>query len=171
MDFRRCAINNIQMIGNAMTAKPDSNRAPHAAHPGIAKTVVVDAPVEAVYRSVSTTDGFRGWWAKNIQGSDAKGGKLVLRFPGGHVATVSLAWAADPSGVEWAVTDHNEMKEWIGTSIIFAISATGTGKSRLDFLHAGLGPECECYEDCEGAWGYLMGSLKDFVEKGRGGPV
>jgi uncharacterized protein YndB with AHSA1/START domain len=138
---------------------------------GIAKTVVVNAPTGAVYRTVSTADGFRAWWCKNIAGSDAKGAELVLKFPGGHVARVSMAKSIKPSRVEWTVIGHNAMTEWIGTSLVFSISPTESGKSKLEFVHAGLTPKCECYGPCDGAWSYLMGSLKDFVETGKGGPV
>jgi uncharacterized protein YndB with AHSA1/START domain len=142
-----------------------------ASHQGIAKTVVVNAPAEAVFESVSTADGFRGWWCKNVSGSNAKGGELVLKFPRGHVARVSLANSVKPTKIEWAVKDHNAMKEWIGTRIVFEIQPKGGDRSEVSFLHAGLTPQCECYGPCDGAWGYLMGSLKDFVENGKGGPA
>jgi uncharacterized protein YndB with AHSA1/START domain len=138
---------------------------------GITKIIVVDSPAEAVYRSVATADGFRGWWCKNVSGSDSNGGELVLKFPEGHVCKMSLAKTTKSSKVEWTVTDHNEMKEWIGTSIVFSISSAGPRKSKVGFLHAGLTPQCECYGPCDGAWSYLMGSLKDYVEKGKGGAV
>jgi hypothetical protein len=141
-----------------------------ASHEGIAKTVVVNAPIEAVYRSVATADGFRSWWCKNITGSDAKGGELVLKFPRGHVATVSLAISVKPSKVEWAVKDHNAMKEWVGTRILFNIRSKGSDRAEVNFHHT-LAPSCECYGPCDGAWDFLMGSLKGQLESGKGTPA
>jgi uncharacterized protein YndB with AHSA1/START domain len=151
-----------------MTAKERSKRAEPL---GIEKSAEINAPPQAVFDAVSTPEGIRGWWCKNVTGSGAKGGELVLKFPGGHVATVSLAKSAKPSKVEWAVKDHNAMKEWIGTKILFEIQSKGRDRSEVNFLHDGLTPNCECYGPCDGAWGYLMGSLKDFAEKGQGGPA
>jgi uncharacterized protein YndB with AHSA1/START domain len=139
---------------------------------GIAKTVVVNAPVEEVYRSVSTAEGFRGWWCKEVTGSEGKGGELVLKFSrSGHVAKLSLAETAEPTRVEWTVEDHNAMKEWVGTRIQFEIQSKGASRSEVNFLHAGLTPKCECYGPCDGAWGYLMGSLKEQLEGGKGTPA
>jgi uncharacterized protein YndB with AHSA1/START domain len=137
---------------------------------GISKHLTVNVPGEVVFRSVSTADGFRSWWCRDISGSDAKGGELVLKFPRGHVATVSLAKSAKPSKVEWVVKDHNAMTEWIGTKIQFDIQPVGPDRAEVSFLHT-LAPSCECYASCDGAWGFLMGSLKGQLESGRGTPA
>jgi hypothetical protein len=123
-----------------------------------------------VFGSVSTADGFRGWWCKQITGSDAKGGKLVLKFPSGHVATLSLTKSAKPSVVEWTVQDHNAMKEWIGTKLLFEIQPAGSNRSDITFLHT-LAVECDCFDASVNAWNYLMKSLKVFLESGTGTPV
>jgi uncharacterized protein YndB with AHSA1/START domain len=137
---------------------------------GIAKSVQAKARAGEVFRQVSTAEGIRNWWCKNVSGSDATGGELVLKFPGGHMATVSLAKTTKPSRVEWAVKDHNELKEWIGTRIGFEIRPRGGNRSEVLFFH-NLAPGCGCYEACDGAWSFLMNSLKVQLESGKGTPV
>jgi uncharacterized protein YndB with AHSA1/START domain len=141
-------------------------------HPlGIEKSVEIDAPAKAVFDAVSTADGLRGWWCKDTTGSDAKGGELKLRFGGGHSTRISLAKATAPTRVGWNVLDHRPMREWDGTYFQFSIEKGDRERTTLRFLHAGLGPECECYAACGDAWDYLMGSIKNLVEKGEGGAV
>jgi hypothetical protein len=120
---------------------------------------------------VSTADGLCGWWCKDItkeNGSEI----LLLRFPrSGHVARINFARGKTHSRAEWDVLDHNAMREWIGTKMIFDIERTGLDSSRLHFKHVGLNPGCECYGACDNAWGYLMGSMKSFLETGKGTPA
>jgi uncharacterized protein YndB with AHSA1/START domain len=138
---------------------------------GISKAVDIHATPDVVYRAVSTENGLRGWWCKNVTLEDGPGGILTLRFPSGHVARIRLAKGKASSRVEWDVLGHNAMPEWIGTKLVFAIEQNGQKSSRLQFQHSGLDPGCECYGACNDAWGYLMGSLKALLENGKGTPV
>lgn len=138
---------------------------------GIEKSVEINSPAKAVFDAVSTAEGLRGWWCKNTTGSDAEGGELKLRFGGGHSARISPAKATSPNQVGWNVLEHRPMREWDGTYFLFSVKENGRGRTTLRFLHAGLGPDCDCYAACSGAWDYLMGSVKDLLEKGKGGAV
>jgi hypothetical protein len=72
--------------------------------------------------------------------------------------------------VEWTVLDHNAMKEWIGTKLLFEIQPVGPDLSEIRFLHT-LSPECECFDACVSAWAFLMKSLKAYLESGTGTPA
>jgi hypothetical protein len=95
---------------------------------------------------------------------------LVLKFPSGHVASLSLVKSAKPSAVEWVVHDHNAMKEWIGTKLLFEVQPAGSDRSEIMFLHT-LAPGCECFDASVSAWSYLMKSLKAYLESGKGTPA
>jgi uncharacterized protein YndB with AHSA1/START domain len=138
--------------------------------PGIAKSIHAKASADEVFRQVSTAEGFRHWWCKNVSGSDAPGGELVLKFTN-EFWRVSLAKAQSPSRAEWAVLENSEKKELAGTTVIFDIEPKGAHLSEVRVLHAGLTPSCTCYGPCDGAWTYLMGSLKNYLETGKGGAV
>jgi uncharacterized protein YndB with AHSA1/START domain len=139
---------------------------------GISKTVEIRVPPDALYRAVSTVDGLRGWWCSSIAKENGSEGILTLRFAkSGHVASISFAKGKAASRAEWDVLGHNAMPEWIGTKLVFDIEQEGPGGSRLRFQHVGLNPECECYDACNDAWGYLMGSVKAFLESGKGTPA
>jgi uncharacterized protein YndB with AHSA1/START domain len=139
---------------------------------GIAKSVEVNAPPEELYHAVSTPEGLRAWWCKILAGDAETDGIVHLEFVGsGHRYRMRLVTARDPTLAKWRVEKHNVWKEWDGTEIVFKISLSGPGKSKLDVLHAGLTPQCECYGICEGAWGFLMGSFKGQLEGGKGTPA
>jgi uncharacterized protein YndB with AHSA1/START domain len=137
----------------------------------ISKAVDIHASPAALYRAVSTADGLRGWWCKELIADNDTDGIFQLRFPSGHLYHIRLVKANAPSRAEWDVLDHNAWPEWVGTKLVFAIEQNGPESSKLEFQHVGLRQGCECYGVCVNAWGYLMGSLKDFLEKGKGGPV
>jgi uncharacterized protein YndB with AHSA1/START domain len=139
---------------------------------GISKAVDIHVTPDATYRAVSTADGLRGWWCNDIMKENGSERTLTLRFPrSGHVARIHFAQGTAPSRAEWDVLEHNAMREWIGTRLVFEIERTGPNNSRLRFQHVGLNPSCECYGACNDAWGYLMGSVKAFLESGKGTPA
>ncbi len=137
---------------------------------GISKAADIHIPPDVVYRAVSTADGLRGWWAKDLTMEDGPDGVLLLRWTSDHHARVRFAKGKAPSRAEWDVLEHRPFSEWDGTKLVFAIEKMGPRSSKLQFQHVGLTPECDCYDACNGGWEYLMTSVKDYSEKGKGGP-
>jgi hypothetical protein len=139
---------------------------------GISKTVDIGASPDVVYRAVSTADGLHGWWAKNIKMENGSAGALELTFGGGaHIWRISFSKGTVPARAEWDVLEQRPLSEMNGTKLVFGIEKESSGSSKLRFQHVGLNPQCACYKDTDAAWDYLMGSLKDFLEKGKGGPA
>ncbi len=77
--------------------------------------------------------------------------------------------------VVWLVEENyfkftKDKTEWIGTKVIFDISAQG-GKTKVQFTHQGLVPEYECYDICYKAWTtYIQKSLYSLITTGKGQP-
>ena len=76
----------------------------------------------------------------------------------------------------WKVAEANhdlegitKKDEWKGTTIKWKIAENEIG-SKVTLIHQGLVPALECYEICEAGWGYFLGSLKNYLETGRGYP-
>jgi hypothetical protein len=56
--------------------------------------------------------------------------------------------------------------EWVGTDVIFEITAEGD-ETQVRFTHRGLVP-FECFASCSGAWGsYINGSLRQLITSGH----
>jgi uncharacterized protein YndB with AHSA1/START domain len=140
------------------------------------QTLVIDAPASAVYAAVATTAGLRGWWTPDCT-TDAKvGGAARFRF--GKLQQEMRIEALDPNReVRWFCTEAHDAAtgpvrkdEWAGTEIVFRMTPTSDGKTRLDFEHVGLVPSLECYDRCNNGWNYFLASLRQLVETGRGTP-
>jgi hypothetical protein len=136
----------------------------------ISKAVDIRVSPDALYQAISTADGLRGWWCNNIM-EDGSEGVLQLSFKGGaHSARIRFDKGKAPSRAEWDVLEHRPLSEWNGTKLVFDIEKEDPKDSKLRFQHVGLNPDCECYGACNNAWSYLMESIKDYLENGKGGP-
>lgn len=77
--------------------------------------------------------------------------------------------------VVWHVSDaeltfFKDKDEWIGTDIVFEIDRKGD-TTELTFTHMGLVPTFQCYGDCSGAWGELVGrNLRNLITTGKSQP-
>ncbi len=64
-----------------------------------------------------------------------------------------------------------DQEEWINTEIRFEITPRAGGATELNFEHAGLVPEFECYDICYKSWRFYVGhSLLNLVADGAGQP-
>jgi uncharacterized protein YndB with AHSA1/START domain len=135
------------------------------------------APAARVYEAIATESGVRGWWTELCEMDARVGGAASFRFPRtGFFAAVEIAALRPPSFVEWRCIDSQhpaahgfaDLKDWIGTTIRFAIEPLDAERSRLHFAHVGLGP-LECAGVCTSAWSFFLAtSLRGYVEQGRG---
>ena len=115
------------------------------------------------------------WWTADFTGSaKAAGDSFTVRF--GKTFKTFVVKEASESGVSWTCTDAfismpklARKDEWKGTTIRWTMAADGE-RTRLTMTHEGLSPAVECYEVCEQGWNAFAGSLKDWVEAGKGKP-
>lgn len=117
------------------------------------------------------------WWTELFEGSAARpGDRFTIRF-GEHIfKTMQVEELSVGTKVVWQVTDslialpglHNQ-KEWVGTTIIWEI-VSAEHHTELILTHKGLSPEVECYNICTEGWSQFLGSLKQYVETGKGNP-
>jgi uncharacterized protein YndB with AHSA1/START domain len=133
----------------------------------LSKEIQITAPARRVFQSLSTAEGLGKWWSYNTSGPNWDDGEVVLKWPkNGHEARVRLSEMKAPTFVEWSVIEHRPMKEWNGTAIRFSLEEAGSGETKVILQHLGLTAECECYEACSNAWGYLVRQLKKLLEQG-----
>lgn len=139
------------------------------------QTLVIDAEPSAVYAAIATEEGLRAWWTATCTADSHAGGTARFRF--GAIRKDMSIEQLDPNrGVRWFCTHveaagtSSQITEWIGTEIVFRLTPTIDGRTRLDFEHIGLVPTLGCYDLCSTCWSYFLGSLQQFVETGRGTP-
>lgn len=130
--------------------------------------VGVVAPLDDVYRALTTTEGIAGWWTTDTTGTSEVGGTLAFRF--GDVGGFDMkVLDLDPAGhVRWRVIGGPE--EWIGTELDWRLDQRDEYTIVL-FTHEGWREPGEFMYHCSTKWATFLMSLKDLVETGRGRPA
>ena len=133
----------------------------------------VDQSAEEVFKAVNNV---RGWWSGEVDGDSGRlGAEFTYRYKNMHKSTQRVTEFDPGRKIVWHVIDAEltfvkDKTEWIGTDIVFEITAKG-GKTELCFTHAGLTPAFECYGGCSGAWGELVGrNLRNLITTGKNQP-
>jgi uncharacterized protein YndB with AHSA1/START domain len=117
----------------------------------------------------------RGWWSEGLEGASKQSGdEFVYRHKDLHYSKHRLTDVVPNKSVVWLTTDSNlnfagSRTEWTGTTITFNIIERD-GQTDVEFNHVGLVPELACYNDCTGAWGHYLKSLKNLITTGTGDP-
>lgn len=138
-----------------------------------AEILVTEGPA-AVYQAI--TVNIDKWWTELSNKAQKAGDDLVVRFENSTSWVMKVTEAIPNSSVVWDVveanhnlTDINKKDEWKGTTIKWEIGKNDAG-SKVTLKHNGLVPDLECFEICEAGWGYFLGSLKRYLETGKGSP-
>jgi uncharacterized protein YndB with AHSA1/START domain len=136
--------------------------------------VLVHAPLAQVYAALATETGVRGWWNQRAKIAPDVGGESSYRFhKGGNDIQMRFRNAAlDPRGtVEWSCV-ANDNASWVGTTVRWTLTPTPEGTAvKLD--HAGFDDalaSTDGYRMVVGGWRHFVGSLKSYVETGKGQP-
>lgn len=140
------------------------------------QSLTVRAAPVAIYTALTTPQGLRGWWTRDCDVGTGVGGTLLFRF-GQSSKEMQIERLEPGRAVHWRCTKAHiaaerltRKDEWVGTQIIFRLTPTEDGQTRIDFEHIGLKPDFECYELCSNGWRHFLGSLHQFAETGQGTP-
>jgi uncharacterized protein YndB with AHSA1/START domain len=123
----------------------------------------------AVYQALTTPEGLRGWWTVDCDVNPELGGEHTFRFEGVVFNSMQVVELVPDQLVHWKCTVG--WKEWIGTEVFFTLTKAEDGGTDLVFEHRGLTPNKKCYKSCSRGWDqFIQGSLKDYVDTGKGKP-
>ena len=139
--------------------------------------ITINAPPAKVYAALTTPEGLRGWWTTDCEVGDGPGSQSTFRF-GKTTSVVRIEKLVPQQEVRWHCVEYfldfsmvSKTDEWVGTSMVFNLTAASAEGTDLHFVHDGLTPDLECYALCEGGWDhFLKTSLKKFLETGKGEP-
>ena len=116
------------------------------------------------------------WWTEHSNTATKVGDVLTVEFEDDTTWVMELLQVDDNSRILWRVVSaqHNlawlvKKDEWQDTEILWQIEETDLG-CKVSLTHNGLTPSLECYEICNDGWQYFLGSLKQFLETGKGHP-
>ena len=128
------------------------------------------APVEKIYRALTTEEGIRGWWTTDVKMDAQVGGKAVFGFQNHSIVfQMRIEQLTPPSFARWKCEESN-LPDWTGTTQEFELEPQPDGEVLLKFRHGGWKSGGDhCYY-CNTTWGHLFVTLKQYVERGVKNP-
>ena len=158
--------------------------------PHIRHEVLIWAPVEQVYRALTTQEGLSGWWTPDAQATPER--NSVARFPFGseYCKEMKIMELTSPTQVKWTCITGAD--EWVGTTLSFILQPGDKdtllashpeladqmrqqrhldGGGTLLILHHDNWKEYSAmFAECNYTWGQFLSSLKLLCETGKGRP-
>ena len=138
------------------------------------KEFTVSVKPELVYKAI--TKEIDEWWTELSNKVLQVGDKLTVQFEAETSWVMVVSETIDNHSLAWQVIEANHdlqnisvKDEWNRTTINWKIEKNKMG-SKVSFTHKGLTPALECYETCEKGWDYFLGSLKSYLDTGKGNP-
>jgi len=134
-------------------------------------SIEVSQSAQEVYRAINNV---KGWWQGKIIGeTDKVNEAFSYEMPGHHLSVQKIIALQPNHKIVWQVVSSdlphfNNPNEWTGTTITFDIIESNN-KTIINFMHAGLTPDCDCYNACSNGWSLLIQkSLFSLITKGIG---
>lgn len=134
----------------------------------------VSARSELVFNAI--TKEIDKWWTESSNKTFQLGDQLIVQFENSTSWTMKVVEFSPNHSIAWYVTNANhdienisKIDEWKGTTIKWRIEESKKG-SKILFFHIGLIPGFDCYKICEVGWNYFLGSLKNYLDTGKGSP-
>lgn len=135
----------------------------------------VSANAESAYKAI--TSEIDKWWTIESNEAVNIGDILTVGFGKPYFMSMEVEIIIPDQSLKWKVLDALmfiegsgiKNDEWIGTKIQWNITKTSNG-SEISLLHDGLVPSFECFATCKNGWDYFLGSLKNFLNTGKGYP-
>lgn len=124
--------------------------------------VGIGAPIEKVYKTLTTLAGNRGWWDSNATGDGAEGGTLTFFKHDFRVVE------ATPRRVRWKCVKGSP--EWTSTEVTFDL-VDKQDQTFVLFKHSGWVEPSEFMHHCSTRWATFLLSLKQLLETGKGRPA
>jgi uncharacterized protein YndB with AHSA1/START domain len=128
--------------------------------------IKIHAPSERVYEAITTADGIRQWWTRDVAIEPKVGAAGEFGFNGKRfVAKVTVEELNPVTRVRWKVANS----AWQGNDIEFDLKTDGNDTT-LIFAHRGFPRADEGFASATTRWGFYLLSLKRYLQTGKGTP-
>lgn len=129
--------------------------------------LLVDAPIDALYKAVTEQQGLAAWWTLETIAVPEVGATIEFKFGDRYLNKMKVLALETNRLVEWECVEGDE--QWIGTLFKFDLEKQGD-QTLLRFSHTEWRDMTDFYAHCNYHWGYYLKSLKTYCETGRGTP-
>ncbi len=136
-----------------------------------AHKATVEAPSNEVFKAITTAEGLKGWYTKEVKGDPSKeNGEFTLSFTK-HEGPFSwkVVTLKPETEVSWQCTAGPGQSK--GTKAIFRLAQKGEGKTAIELEHDGFEDTDEKIKTCNTLWGGLLIHLKEYAEKHQPEPA
>ena len=131
--------------------------------PDILHRVGIKAKANAVYETLTTLEGLRGWWITETKGKPTQGGVIDFIF-----CKMMVVEAKPGKLVRWQCVGGP--KEWLGTGVSFQL-VVKKGQTFILFKHTDWKEPVEFMYHCSTKWATFLLSIKSLLERGEGRPL
>jgi uncharacterized protein YndB with AHSA1/START domain len=127
-------------------------------------TFPIHAPIEKVFRGISTSDGLDRWWTKASLGAPQLNSVYKLSFGPGYDWTARVSKFGENKTFELTMTESD--KDWRSSKVGFELSQKNGG-TEVQFYHTGWPQANEHYKISCYCWAMYLRILKRFLEFGE----
>lgn len=153
------------------SAEKQSPKQQLSADQGVTKSIshrlLIESPVETIYKALTTEKGLAGWWTPDTTVKPEAGGILRFAFGPDYFKEMRAEELKPYNKVKWRCLKGHE--EWIGTTITFELEPHRKG-STLFFHHDKWKAATQEFAGCSYDWALFLRSLKLLCETGKGLP-
>lgn len=127
----------------------------------------IRAPIERVFRAVSTPEGLDTWWTLRSVGCPKEGTEYELGFGPECVWRARVIRCVPNSEFELGFTHSDD--DWLGTHVSIRLESRGDG-TRVRFAHTGWPNREEHYRVSSCCWALYLRVLRRSLEHGESIP-
>jgi uncharacterized protein YndB with AHSA1/START domain len=135
----------------------------------IVQELTIEATPENVFHALTLPDGITGWWSNHVTAEPKVGSLTEVRFENGGIFKMEITDLEVGKKVQWRVrlSPHN----WEGSTITWDLTPISKGTRLLFGQHdLTVGDTGYSIEETRAGWEYFLGSLKSYLETGKGTP-
>lgn len=122
------------------------------------------APIDKVFRAISSPGGLDQWWSKSSSGEPAEGAEYALDFGPGCFWRAQVTRCVENEAFELTLTDAHE--DWQGSKVGIEL-VEQDGSTLVRFRHTGWPSANDHYYTSCYCWAMYLRILKRFVEYGE----
>jgi uncharacterized protein YndB with AHSA1/START domain len=131
--------------------------------------LTIDAPVEAVWEALSTSEGMARWFAPTARVEPGEGGSVFVSWGGGIEGTGRIDVWEPNARLAWSESYGSDHP--VRFLVDFELEARHGGTTKLRMVHSGFGEGAdwdEQYDATKAGWTYFLFNLAWYVVRHRG---
>jgi uncharacterized protein YndB with AHSA1/START domain len=136
----------------------------------IVKELVIEAAPQRVWGALTQSEEIACWWTDDLSVLPEVGTLAEFRFSQRtFVIQFEVAELDQDEKVRWMTRKGPSTGHWVGTSVTWQLTPVHDG-TKLVFTHSGFAQADRRYELTRAWWEHFLGSLKSYLETGKGTP-